>query len=620
MVRSNRDCLYSDTFVNFFQLQVAQASLDAQLFQDPKIEEHIDLKSEFGISNASPKIFIPSQYLCGLPVPKGNAQAGYRPSLIGSMVLVKGGLTPIIGNHDRPPLPEKNSSVSARDFNFYASVFCAGKLISNLPNPTLSHYITFLERVLSVSLSKVEKAALNVPNLCVDKTSGGGDLTAHVLVRAFAIGNQVASVYTLRSNSAATLNDLNVRLFAASTTPQSRLESLALLTALLTTWGGNDERKFQSFLKRIEEPELEHSKWPLAQLRNSWLSDLKTMSHGKGITTGSQKLRSLMSFRGSSAEPSKSGRANQGYRWVNYIENPRFCVPSATFSCTCPRQLLVHSVVERRRTRLMASLRQEATSVHSALPPAVHSLTLAAGADKPSNSDWPHRVLALLSEALCNQAVPLTPNNKAQMHTAQRTIKICERKQDNEVTNDCVSESLVQRIWEITSYAERKLENSSAQWEFAKLASYPFLRTIEQEIAKISSYEGEDKTPWLQVYIGQPDSIYLLLKALNISVGTLDHRRSASRFVIEIHRFHFLQDSSPVTNLRFLLDGIDIGESFKRIGLCEGKPLICSAEKFASFLKESKFWGPILEAHLMNSSEDAFKFVCNSDDFRTLMK
>ncbi|VUZ51427.1 unnamed protein product [Hymenolepis diminuta] len=613
MVRSNRDCLYSDAFVNFFrrsvrsrstwvfvlailgilslfqialliiikyashetELQVAQASLDAKLFQDLKIEEHIDLKSEFGISNASPKIFIPSQYFCGFPVPKGNAQAGYRPSLIGSMVLVKGGLTPIIGNYDRPPLSEKNLSVSARDFNFYASVFCAGRLISNLPNPTLARYITFLERVLSVSLSKVEKAALNVPNLCVNKTNGGGDLTAHVLVRAFAIGNQVASVYTLRSNSAATLNDLNVRLFVASTTPQSRLESLALLTALLTTWAGNDERKFQSYLN---------------------------------------------AFKGSSVEPSKSGRANQGYRWVEYIEHPRFCVPSATFSCTCPRQLLVHSVAERRRTRLMASLRQEAASVHSSLPPSVHSLTLAVGADKPSNSDWPHRVLALLSEALCNQAVPLTPNDKAQMHTAQRTIKICEHRQGNEVTNDCISESLVQRIWEITSYAERKLENSSAQWEFAKLASYPFLRTVEQEITKISSDEGKDKTPWLQVYIGQPDSIYLLLKALNISVGTLDHRRSAGRFIIEIHRSHFPQDSSPITNLRFLLDGVDIGESFKPVGLCEDKPLICSAEKFVGFLKESKFWGPILGTHLMNSSEDAFKFVCNSDDFRTLMK
>lgn len=111
-----------------------------------------------------------------------------------------------------------------------------------------SKYVFLFQRVLSVSLSRVEKAALNVPNLCVNKTNGGGDLTAHVLVRAFAIGNQVASVYTPRSNSAATLNDLNVRLFAASTTPQSRLESLALLAALLTTWAGNDERKFQSYL------------------------------------------------------------------------------------------------------------------------------------------------------------------------------------------------------------------------------------------------------------------------------------------------------------------------------------------------------------------------------------
>nr|CDS26142.1 ubiquitin domain containing protein 2 [Hymenolepis microstoma] len=548
-----------------WKLQVAQAFLDAKLFQDPKIEDHIDPKSEFSISNASSKIFIPSQYFCGFPVPKDNARTGDPSTLIGAVVLVKGGLIPIIANYDRPPLSGGNLSFS-QDFNFYVSVYCARRLISNLPNPTLSRYVTFLERVLSVSLSKPEKAALNDPNLCVDKTVSGGDPTAHILVRAYAIASQIASAYAPPLNSAPTPDDLNIRLFATSITAQSRLEALALLASLLTIWADSDEQQFQSYLNVF--------------------------------------------------------KASHGNRWIEEIENPLFCVPSASFSCTCPRQLLVHSVFERRRTHLMSSLRREATSVHSLLPPTVHALALAAGADNPSNPYWPHRILALLSKSLCNKAVPLTPKNMTPMNSARVTIRICERRQGSEeVSQDCVSESVVQRLWEITSYAERKLENSSAHLEFAKLASFPFLRTVEQEIAKISSNEGKDKMPWLKIYAGQPDSVYLFLKALNISVGTLDHQRSAGRLVIEIHRFHSQQESlSAPINLRFFLDGVDIGESLKPIGLCEGKPPVCSADRFVKYLKESKFWGPILEAHLMNSSEDAFKFVCNSNDFRTLMK
>ncbi|VDO11530.1 unnamed protein product [Rodentolepis nana] len=547
------------------ELQVAQAFLNAKLFQDPTIEDHTDPKSEFSISNASSKIFIPSQYFCGFPVPKNNARTGDPSTLVGSIVLIKGGLIPIISNYDRPPFSRENLSFS-QSSNFYVSVYCARRLISNLPNPTLSRYVTFLERVLSFSLSRPEKVALNDPNLCADKSISGGDPTAHILVRAYAIASQIASTYTPPSKSAPTLDDLNIRLFITSTTAQSRLEALALLASLLTIWAGSDEQQFQSYLNVF--------------------------------------------------------KASHGYQWLEEIENPLFCVPSTTFSCTCPRRLLVHSVFERRRTHLMSSLRREATSVHSLLPPSVHSLALGADADKPSNPYWPHRTLALLSKSLCNQAVPLTPKNATPKNSVGVGIRICEREEGNEeVSKDCVSQSVVQRLWEITSYAERKMENSSAHLEFAKLASFPFLRTVEQEIGKIFSNEVKDKMPWLRAYVGQSDSVYLFLKALNISVGTHDHQRSAGRLVIEIHRFHSQQVSlSPPINLRFLLDGVDIGESLKSIGLCEGNPLLCPAKRFVEYLKASKFWGPLLESHLMNSSEDAFKFVCNSDDFRTLMK
>ncbi|KAM7540928.1 hypothetical protein Aperf_G00000031676 [Anoplocephala perfoliata] len=552
------------------ELQVAQASLDAKLFQNPRLGELLDSKSDFGGSNASPKIFIPSQYFCGFPVPKDSGQIGNKSGLLGAIVLLKGGLSPIIGNRDHSSSSRKNSSISPLEFNTYASVYCAKKLISRLPNPAISRYVTFLEHVVMVPLSLSEKSSLEAPNFCADKTDGS-DPTGHVLVRAFAVANQVASSYPPPTTVAA-LGSEELRLFAATTTAQSRLESIALLTALLTTWSGDNEAKFQAYLNAFKLP---------------------------------------------SAIPSQSGISAKRYRWLEEIEHPRFCVPTDTFSCTCPRQLLVYSMAQRYRRRLMASLRREATSVHTALPSSIRTLASASGGDDPTDSDWPHRVLALLSPALCNQAVPLTPNNQAADAETVRTVKICDLKGDKEGQfEDCVSEGLVQKLWEITSYTERKLALSSAHREFAKLSTYPFLRIVGQEITKLSAQGNEYSTPWLQVYAGQPDSIYQLLIALNISVGSLDHRRTAGRLVVEV--FRSPPGSSSPTHLRFLLDGVNIGESLKALGLCESNPPFCPTERFLAFIKGPEFWGPLLGAHSMDSSEDAFNFFCNSADFRTL--
>ncbi|VDN98718.1 unnamed protein product [Rodentolepis nana] len=154
-------------------------------------------------------------------------------------------------------------------------------------------------------------------------------------------------------------------------------------------------------------------------------------------------------------------KASRGYQWLEEIENPQFSVPSTTFSCTCPRRLLVHSVFECRRTHLMSSLRREATSVHSLLPPSVHSLALGADADKPSNPYWPHRTLALLSKSLCNQAVPLTPKNATPKNSVRVGIRICEREEGNEeVSKNCISQlALTQKNEERRKCLQFELRN-----------------------------------------------------------------------------------------------------------------------------------------------------------------
>ncbi|VDM22886.1 unnamed protein product [Hydatigera taeniaeformis] len=117
--------------------------------------------------------------------------------------------------------------------------------------------------------------------------------------------------------------------------------------------------------------------------------------------------------------------------------------------------------------------------------------------------------------------------------------------------------------------------------------------------------------PWLQIYVGQPDSIALLLHALNVTVGSVDQQRTVGRFVVELLR------GKPL-RLRFILDGVDIGETLKPLGLCHGQPPICTSASFQSFLRGPGFWGSVSPAS-SNSSEAAYNSLCVSDDFRAMV-
>ncbi|KAL5112157.1 hypothetical protein TcWFU_005472 [Taenia crassiceps] len=301
----------------------------------------------------------------------------------------------------------------------------------------------------------------------------------------------------------------------------------------------------------------------------------------------------------STTDALKKGRSLRQYSWLEEWENPRFCVSTDTFSCTCPRLLLVNSMAQRRRAALMATLRKEAASVHSLLPSLPQTPT--AEATNPAHPNWPYRMLALLSEALCNRSVPLPAANR------QRT-SICDHQQSQK-QQGCVPEALVQRIWKITSYVETVLRSSLSQQEYAKLSSYPFLRIVERKLVEVSTNNGTS-TPWLQIYIGQPDSIALLLHALNITVGSTDQQRTAGRLVVEVLR-------GRPTRLRFILDGVDIAEALKPLGLCHGQPPICTSASFLTFLKGSRFWGFSIPT-TSNSSEAAYSTLCASADFKTM--
>ena len=117
----------------------------------------------------------------------------------------------------------------------------------------------------------------------------------------------------------------------------------------------------------------------------------------------------------------------------------------------------MHSLTERQRTYIMASLRQESTSVHDALPTILRSAIPASttSLDSPKHPDWPYRMLTRLSGALCNHAVRLS-------NTSELNVSICSSRVGPIVSKsrDCVPAALIQRLWEITSYVERNLQPS----------------------------------------------------------------------------------------------------------------------------------------------------------------
>ncbi|VDM34431.1 unnamed protein product [Hydatigera taeniaeformis] len=358
-----------------------------------------------------------------------------KADVVGAIILLRGGFYPSVPTYYYSVFSDQNTTVSPVDYNIYASTFCAKQLISKLSNPMLSRYMAFLERAVSVPLSPADKIASHGSSFCESRTFAG-DSMVHSLVRAFAVANQVATAY---ANLAASLEGADVRLFTAPNTAQSRLEALAIYTALLTTWAGNDETRFRKYFK-----ESDWFRFPVIFLHFA------------------------LNFTLSATNIVREGKYRRHYSWLEERENPRFCVPTDTSSCTCPRLLLVHSIAQLRRNALMASLRKEAASIHSALPPLPYT-PLSIEATNPYHPNWPHQMLALLSEALCDRSVPLPSTN-------EQIASICHHHSDQK-QEGCVPEALVQRLWKITS----------AQQEYAKLSSYPFLRIVEQELVKVST-------------------------------------------------------------------------------------------------------------------------------------
>ncbi len=105
------------------------------------------------------------------------------------------------------------------------------------------------QKAVAVNLTRAEREAVARPTFCEDHfilsnysiTTIADDPTAHALLHAFAVGSQLAEAYRPPVDS----QGLRV-----TTLPmlESHVEGLAVLSAMLTSWAGSDEKAFQKYL------------------------------------------------------------------------------------------------------------------------------------------------------------------------------------------------------------------------------------------------------------------------------------------------------------------------------------------------------------------------------------
>ncbi|KAL7061692.1 hypothetical protein AAHC03_01936 [Spirometra sp. Aus1] len=574
------------------ELKVMQAQLDFKLFQPVRKESDYVL-----IGNRSQQqqqahflLHSPSRYFCGLPVPKGAEGPGNLQGdteFLGAIVLLKGGVSPYWSQHPGFNWTIDGSPESLLDFAVFSSVVCTGKLLGFAKENKLGRFLTFLQKAVSVKLTPQQRELLNSPSLCSARIAQG-DASSHALLRAYAVGSQLATAYTLR--------DPQRRLLVSTLeSPKSKLEGLATLSAILTTWAEDDERVFQSHLKKLQ-----------------LLQEGEEPHHRKKTAN-----------RGFSAP----------FSWLTPISDPRFCVPSDLLpSCTCPRAFLTYAVAQRHRSYLMASLRDEVTRMHSQLHHnSTQLLQLLRGLNNATHPDWPHEALALFTSSLCNHSFPVS-EMAAAVPVVGSVPPICETA-DPVQGRVCVSQDVVYRLWHTVDHVDEQLRVSQAQVQYAKLASYPFLMSLSKIVTNISSESevtAKQWGPWLYIFSGQFDSVRLLLRTLDLPSS--EPALTVGRFVVEVYS-NRAKHPAPHTHshlaLRFLVDGEDATESLR---FCQ--PLVdydgrrlCAANNFLSFLQsegEAGFWNlrsPKEVEHRKpeNGSRSVFERICQRTSVEELL-
>ncbi|VDM03995.1 unnamed protein product [Schistocephalus solidus] len=394
------------------ELTVMQAQLDLKLFQPVRKESDYVLvgnRSQQQQQQQSHLLHSPSRYFCGLPVPKGvegpdNLQDDIE--FLGAIVLLKGGVSPYWSKHPGFNWTIDGSPESLLDFAVFSSVVCTGKLLGFTKDNKLGRFFTFLRKAVSPKLTTKETKLLNLPSICSTRLAQG-DASGHALLRAYAVGSRLAAAYPIKDPQ----HRLLVRTLES---PKSRLEGLATLSALLTTWAQDNEKKLQ-MLQEVEEP----------------------------------LHRRKAAKRGFSAP----------FFWLKSISNPRFCVPNALLpSCTCPRASLAYSIVQRHRSYLMASLRDEVTRMQSQLyhNSGKTAQLLLRGLSNATHPDWPHEALVLLTASLCNRSFPV-PEMAAAVDAVPT---ICETVNASRKDGVCIPQDVVYRLWRTVGHVNDQLQLS----------------------------------------------------------------------------------------------------------------------------------------------------------------
>lgn len=102
--------------------------------------------------------------------------------------------------------------------------------------------------------------------------------------------------------------------------------------------------------------------------------------------------------------------------------------------------------------------------------------------------------------------------------------------------NDCVSWSLMNKMWEFSDkYAEQNL-NSSAEERLSLLTSYPLLHDIVQSFFNVTNYSTQKNSTRFFVFSGHDKTLVAIMKALGIYAGHWPPFASQVTFELYSHR------------------------------------------------------------------------------------
>lgn len=235
-----------------------------------------------------------------------------------------------------------------------------------------------------------------------------------------------------------------------------------------------------------------------------------------------------------------------------FNEDIYMCSHSAMkFLCNCPAVGRISRAVEQERSHVSAVVRAQERQIKAELA-AIFDVST-------GRIPWIGALLEIFMSHVC---LGLDPP--------------CRTNSSDE--SDCVSWSLMNKMWEFSEKYGEQNSNSSAEERLSLLTSYPLLHDIVQSFLNVTNYSTQKNSTRFFVFSGHDKTLVAIMKALGIHSGRWPPFASQVTFELYGHR-------NKQFYIRVLYNGDDLT---KRVRFCSkltnSSHSFCPFENFVYFV------------------------------------